>query len=107
MRSLRLLICFGGILFAGCASLDRIPATTFEPLDGPNKERQFRFTAKSDIFYPANTPDGERIRMDWLETWLKSSNYCPNGYRILSKKDVQRGSYEGGRDYFYIGECLT
>ena len=54
-------ICFAGIFFAGCASLDRIPMTTFEPLDGPNKERQFRFTAKSDIVYPANTPDGERI----------------------------------------------
>jgi hypothetical protein len=101
----RLSASFMLILFTGCAS-DRIYRTTFEPLDGPSREHQFRFTAQSDIIYPGNTPDGERIRMDWLETWLKASNYCPKGYRILSKRDIQRGSYEGGRDYFYTGECL-
>jgi hypothetical protein len=61
------------IFVPGCASLDRVAATTFEPINGANNELQFRFTAKSDIIYPGNTADGRRIRMEWLNTWLENN----------------------------------
>lgn len=79
-----------GLFLGGCASNDRASQTTFEPTTLGGEQRGFRFSAAAHIGYPDN-PEGEAVRIDWLNTWLKDNNYCPSGYKIIDRIPIYRG----------------
>ncbi len=71
---------------AGCTSANQHYLTEFEPLS----DSEFRYEAKADnIVRPVDDPSAEAQRMEWLNRYLASSQLCPNGYTITSRKVVQ------------------
>lgn len=85
------------LLGAGCA-LDRPLLTRFEPA-GPYA---FSFDAEATVFYPLEGT-GERVRMDWLETWLREADMCPDGYQLTGRRAIRSGPTT--HRVYYTGRC--
>lgn len=99
-------ILIASMALSACASMDRHAYTTFEPYRGPSQEHRFRFFSKSDIIYPANTTEGEAVRMQWLALWLSDNGLCGNGYKIIERKAVALSGWDAAKDIYYVGECM-
>ena len=100
----RLIVLFGALAMAGCAAmpfeLDRVTMTAFEP-DGQNA---FRYKATAGkLSYPEDGELAEKVRMDWLETYLELNEMCPGGYEIDDRSVVKRTT--GSSDIHYRGQC--
>lgn len=93
------------IFLQGCSSMDRQAYTNFEPYSVPNNVKYFKYFSKSDIVYPADTKEGELVRMKWLGMWLEDNNYCPGGYEILERKEVSTGGWKAAANIYYTGKC--
>jgi hypothetical protein len=75
---------------------------------------QFKFVAVGTSDYRANTLEGEKARIAWLEGYLARNNMCPRGYDILSRKkepppisvrkNVEEQSF---RSIIYVGRCRS
>lgn len=95
-----LLLTLSAYAVGGCASIDRVPASDFKP----TSERSFEFVAAgSALDYPEDSPAAEKVRMDWLRTWLDDNGMCPDGYKITQRKPVKVGAF--GARIYYLGEC--
>ena len=93
------------LIFGSCASVDRTRMTKFEPYKGPNNEMLFKFYSQADSIYRFDTEDGEKVRMQWLQTWLKANLYCPNGFDIINKTIVSTDFHQLVKDMYYTGKC--
>ena len=49
------------------------------------------FEAKAGPAYPEDSATAEVKRMGWLQSWLDRQGYCPGGYKILSRRRIERG----------------
>ena len=86
-----------------CGSYDRLITTEFEP----TQANQFRYKATADAASPLASVEAERIRMQWLEQYLKENNVCPTGYVVDERKPVlkSKGLLGDIYDIFYVGKC--
>lgn len=95
------IIALAGMALAGCAT----PAmhSAFEPYDDASGKEMFKYwTLAND----ANNQNDEKERIQTLDTWLKKSNYCPNGYKIVSRKVAWMGGYlDDHKKIYYVGVC--
>ncbi len=48
------------------------------------------FEAKTDATYPANTPEGEAARMEWITVWLRNKKACLNGFEIVERRPIPK-----------------
>lgn len=102
------ILCIVVSLLTGCASLDRLPMSSFEPFANNSGQAMFRFRADTaSIAYPTDTKEGEAVRMGWLEEYLKLNDLCPQGYEIIERKVVVRAETFAGPAHtiYYIGRC--
>ena len=102
------ILCMVVWLLSGCASLDRLPMSSFEPFTNNAGQVTFRFRADTaSIAYPTDTSEGEAVRMGWLEEYLKLNNMCPQGYEIIERKVVVRTETFAGPAHaiYYNGRC--
>ena len=90
-------------VFSGCASLDRMPATKFEPLRSDAGAQYFKFTTIADASYPLGSENAEQTRIEWLKTWLSDNNYGSNKFEIISRTPMLRskGLFGDIYDIFY------
>lgn len=79
-----------GALGMGCATLDRVTATKFEPLRFDAGAPVFKFTAFADAVYPLESVEAEHTRIHWLETWLQENGYDSTKYTVLSRHVLLR-----------------
>lgn len=103
MMKLKTLTIFAVAMMAlvGCAT--PITVSGFEPYDAPDGKAMFKYY--SYIGNPAD-PEDEKERIATLELWLKKSDYCPNGYKIISRKITWAGSArESAKKIYYVGIC--
>lgn len=97
------LVCLSLI---GCASTSTYGWTSFEPYDGPNGQQMFKYRARTNPFNKEDDSAIEKERLSFLEEYLKRSNYCPNGYRIVSRKTAWNGGDIGDfKNIYYVGAC--
>ncbi len=99
----KILTLFILINLTACAG--KMDFTKFEPLPPVNGIQQFKYLAKSGVFRPANDPESEKERIEWLDMWLKDNNMCPKGYVILDRNPVALGHYDSVRNIYYTGQC--
>jgi len=95
-------------LLSGCASLDRIPMSSFEPFSDNYNQIMFKFRAESaSLTYPEGSKEAEATRMEWLEEYLKLNNMCKQGYEIIERKTVVKAaSFVGiAHTIYYTGKC--
>lgn len=87
----------------GCASLDRVAVTKFEPTRTETNAQFFKFTAFADAAYPLKSEEAERTRINWLETWLRDNGYGAKTYEVISRVPVlrQKGLIGDTYDIFY------
>ena len=78
------------LVLSGCASLDRVTVTRFEPIKTGNNQAYFKYTSFADAMYPLKSNGAEAIRIGWLEEWLSDNGYSEVNYEILSRKPVLR-----------------
>lgn len=92
IRRLTLFLVCVGLLstVAGCASIDRIMVSKFEPVRTEANAQFFKFTAIADAMYPLKSEEAERMRINWLETWLRDNGYSSNKYEIISRIPILR-----------------
>jgi len=90
---------------AGCASVDRLYMTEFEPT-GAN---EFRYKAFANAAYKPEDPESEATRIEWLQQYLTDNNLCPNGYVIDDRKSVYNGTILAAKTYdlIYYGHCTN
>ncbi len=92
-------------ILSSCSSFDRTLMSEFEPLP----KKSFKFKSKSDLIYPEDSEGAEKIRMDWLETYLTDNNICAGGYVIEERKVVLVSEALIGpgklKDIYYYGRC--
>ncbi len=79
-------------LLTSCTSFDRTQAvgTRFEPMGIIEGETRFHYVTFADAVYPVDSPRAERIRVEWLEQWLKDNGQAGAPYRILSRETILR-----------------
>lgn len=87
MRILILLLSTA-FLLAGCASLYKTDATTFELVSQNGSDAVFKYTSVADIYYPINSVEAEAVRMDWLKSWLRENGYRADQYEIISRVPI-------------------
>jgi hypothetical protein len=46
------------------------------------------FEASSSSLFPAESEAAEEVRMEWLAAWMKRTGYCPAGWELLSRSDI-------------------
>lgn len=85
---------------SGCAAMDRIQ-TSLQPLppegDGA---AMYLFKGIATDHYPLDTPEGERVRMDWLAGWLRDAGLEGRPYEIVTRYSVKIGTgVIGGTGY--------
>lgn len=87
------------ILISGCASVDRITTTTFEPLFqvSNNEFDYFKYIAPANLSYPIDSTDAEQTRILWLETWLSDNGL--KEYKIIYRLPVSIGKSPLGEGY--------
>lgn len=100
------IVLFCTVLFStifGCASVDRVAVTKFEPTRTEANAQFFKFTAFADAVYPLTSEEAERTRIDWLETWLRDNGYGAKKYEVISRIAVLRtkGLFGEIYDIFY------
>lgn len=90
-----------GIALAGCAT--PVTVSGFEPYDATDGKAMFKYY--SYIGNP-DDPGDEKERIAMLDLWLKKSNYCPNGYKITSRKVAWGGAaLDSSKKIYYVGTC--
>jgi hypothetical protein len=96
-------IAVSGVLIAllsGCAGYhawEREGSSQFMPFpDGT-----WRLRTKISLDRP-DDPQGERIRMGYLDGWLRSEGLCASGYEVTSRHVTPQGLYS---DVVYTGRC--
>lgn len=98
------------VSISGCITYQTRPTmTTFEPYTDSAGAKMFKYEAKTNsLSYPEHTKEGEALRMEWLEEYLKDNKYCPDGYKILERKPVVRGGslYGPLHIIYYTGVCI-
>lgn len=103
------ILCIVISMLAGCASMDRLPMSSFEPFANNSGQVMFRFRANTaSIAYPTDTKEGEDVRISWLEEYLKLNNLCLQGYEIIERKVVVRTETFAGPAHtiYYSGKCI-
>lgn len=105
MRTFFLIFALFAAITTGCSGIHKSKMTGFEPY-AENGQRMFRFKSeKNESVYP-NDEDGESVRIDWINQYVRENNYCPNGYSIVSRQFVKGGDVYGLREsYYYVGKC--
>ena len=48
------------------------------------------FEAQTDANYPANTPEGDAARMEWITVWLRNKKACPYGFEIVERRPIPK-----------------
>ena len=78
---------------AACAQIDRKPYSEFY-LTGANS---FRYKASTDFIYPADSPDAEKTRMEWLQRYVDDNAICANGFSVTARTTIRQNAivYEG------------
>lgn len=86
---------------AGCTTPSLHSA--FEPYDSANGKEMFKYWIWAS---DANNQNDEKERLDTLALWLKKSDYCPNGYKIVSRKTAWMGGMrDDHKKIYYVGVC--
>ena len=94
------------MVLVGCASTSTYGWTSFEPYDGPNGQQMFKYRAATNPFNKEDDPVVEKERISFLDEYLKKSGYCPNGYKIISRKTAWAGSGAiDSKRIYYVGVC--
>lgn len=94
------------ILLSACTTWNKNSASKFEPFKNQAGDQHFNFFARSNMFSPSDTPEGESERMEWLQLWLNDNQICKNGYVIVERKVVATGALsEAVKHIFYTGKC--
>ena len=89
------------MVLVGCATPREV--SSFEPYDGQNHQPMFKYSA---FARDADNPQDEKERLDTLTIWLKKSDYCPNGYKIVSRKVAWwGGNVDSLKKIYYVGVC--
>lgn len=90
-----------GLALVGCAVPREV--SSFEPYDGQNNQQMFKYSA---FARDANNAQDEKERLDTLTLWLQKSDYCPNGYKIISRKVAWwGGNFDSLKKIYYVGVC--
>jgi len=64
------------------------------------------FEASSSSLYPADSEAAEAIRMEWLAAWMKRTGFCPAGWEVLSRSEIEPGEVHARRhDLRYELQC--
>lgn len=64
------------------------------------------FEASSSSLYPADSEAAEGIRMEWLAAWMKRLGFCPAGWEVLSRAEIDPGEVHARRhDLRYELKC--
>ena|SRR5690554_10754 len=71
------------------AALDR-GVTSLEPLYAEDGYRYFTYQSLASPVYPLDSPDAERIRMNWLEDWLEDNGLKNRPYEILDRTPINQ-----------------
>nr|WP_315242021.1 hypothetical protein [uncultured Albidiferax sp.] len=92
------------LLLPGCAAVDRTALTSLEPLHSDETAKYFKFKAVADVgAYKLDSPDAEKIRMEWLEKWLQDNGMAGRKYEVVSRTPVIKEKWPWGNlyDVFY------
>jgi len=98
------------VTLTGCAAMhespDYVRHTNSALVDGIDGSDIFQFQAKAGSEYPADDPAAEALRIRWLEGWLTQQRKCPDGYRILKRREFGFVEYNpAGYDLVYELQC--
>lgn len=64
------------------------------------------FEADASSLYPADSAEAEAVRMEWLAAWMKRSGFCPSGWTVLSRTEIDPSEVHARRhDLRYEVEC--
>ena len=96
---------------AACTAEDGSPfPSEFERTGADN----FRFIAKGNWEYPANTKAGEAERLTWLNNYVLQHRICFSGYDFVTRvperqlMSAKRGvEDQNGRSITYFGKCKS
>lgn len=108
-RHLALLVAGIGLL-VGCDAIHEskdFERHRYSQLSEPrDRDDVLYFDVKFDVNYPEDNPVAERIRMDWLESWLNQRKACVDGYEIDSGRPFDPMEYNPGQyDRRYVVRC--
>lgn len=77
---------------AGCATVDRMNLSKFEPIRSDATHRYFKYTVTGNSTGQAvDSADAERERMEWLQTWLDDNGMAGKKYEVVSRMPVVKG----------------
>ncbi len=93
------------LAISGCAGTGNINESRFKPYVDSKGDASFDFETDSSMIYKDTDKKSENSRLDLLNTWLKNSGYCPNGYKITYRKSINLGGPDGYARIFYSGKC--
>lgn len=79
-------------VLAGCATVDRMNLSKFEPLRSDATHQHFKYTVTGNSTGMAvDSADAERERMEWLQTWLDENGLQGKKYEVVSRTPVTKG----------------
>lgn len=81
MRNVRGFVIVAGVVLGGCMTNDL--NAPFQTKLTPLSAGQFRYVAASTIADPARGPEGERLRLQFLDRYFSAHNLCQQGYDIV------------------------
>jgi hypothetical protein len=94
---------------AGCETVHESPdfvRHNNSRLTEPDNVDVLYFDVYTSSEYPADHPDAERVRMNWLEGWLSKANLCSSGYDIVLRREFGFLEDNPGRyDLRYEVQC--
>lgn len=93
-------------LMHGCAAPGPTKFGRFVPLGTENGVRMFQYSARADVVYPLDTPEGEAARRRWLEDTMLVNNFCRDDFTIIGRVVVDAVSgWPGPYEVRYTGRC--
>ncbi len=71
----------------------------------PEDSTRLKFEARTSATYPADNPQAEQTRMQWLADWLEIRGMCPAGVDILERVHSGSAADRFGYDLRYELRC--
>jgi hypothetical protein len=99
-----LVLAIGAGVLAACTAVETVDRPPLE-----QTENGFRYHAEANASYPADDPQAENMRLQFLDEAVTASLLCPNGYDIIDRKLVLKERVLGANlyDIYYTGRCRS